>query len=55
MDSAALRWGLIAAIWLMIFYISMRGSCFTIATVTGERARRTWEDLALGGFHRLRC
>lgn len=49
-DTAAIKWGLTGAIWLLLLYIAIRGCCFTIAAVTGENERRTWEDLALSGF-----
>jgi hypothetical protein len=50
LDSQAMRWGLLGALWLLLFYIAIRGCCFTASSVTGEKERRTWEDLALSGL-----
>lgn len=42
--------GLAGAIALFLLYLAIRYSAFMATAVTGERARRTWEDLALSGI-----
>ena len=47
---AALHVGLAGAIALLLLYLCIRFSAFLATAVTGEKARRTWEDLALTGI-----
>ena len=47
---ATLHVGLAGAIGLLLLYLSIRFSAFLATAVTGERSRRTWEDLALTGI-----
>ena len=49
-ERASLRVGMVGAIVLLLLYVSIRYSAFLATAVTGERARRTWEDLALTGI-----
>jgi hypothetical protein len=48
-NTDAIRIGLIGAIWLLLIYLAIRGSCFTITAITGEKDRRSWEDMVLAG------
>lgn len=47
---SSLHVGLAGAIALFLLYLSIRYSAFLANAVTGEKARRTWEDLALTGI-----
>lgn len=49
-DSQAIKLGLIGAIWMLLIYLAIRGCCFTVSSITGERDRRSWDDLVLAGF-----
>jgi|GEM_PF-1601407 len=49
-DIQAIKLGLIGAIWMLLIYLAIRGCCFTVSSITGERDRRSWDDLALAGF-----
>ena len=49
-SQTSLHVGLTGAIVLLLLYLSMRFSAFLATAVTGERSRRTWEDLALTGI-----
>jgi len=49
-DSQAVKLGLIGAIWMLLIYLAIRGCCFTVSSITGERDRRSWDDLVLAGF-----
>ncbi|MDQ7824254.1 MAG: ABC transporter permease [Candidatus Eremiobacteraeota bacterium] len=53
-NQETIRCGLIGAIWLFLLYISIRGCCFTVSSVTGEKERRVWDDLALSGMTPIR-
>jgi ABC-type Na+ efflux pump permease subunit len=47
---SSLHVGIAGAIALLLLYLSIRFSAFLATAVTGERSRRTWEDLALTGI-----
>ncbi|MGV8125434.1 MAG: ABC transporter permease subunit [Candidatus Xenobiia bacterium LiM19] len=49
-DTQAIKLGLIGAIWMLLIYLAIRGCCFTVSSITGERDRRSWDDLVLAGF-----
>lgn len=49
-NSSSLHVGIAGAIALLLLYLSIRFSAFLATAVTGERSRRTWEDLALTGI-----
>lgn len=47
---SSLHVGIAGAITLLLLYLSIRFSAFLATAVTGQRTRRTWEDLALTGI-----
>lgn len=49
-NRSSLHVGLAGATALLLLYLCIRFSAFLATAVTGERSRRTWEDLALTGM-----
>ncbi len=46
-DRSSLSWGFTGAVFMLLVYVGIRCSGFLATAVTGERDRRSWEDLAL--------
>lgn len=50
LNKASMSVGLAGTVVLLLLYLGIRCSGFLAAAVTGERDRKTWEDLALTGI-----
>ncbi|MBM3463218.1 MAG: hypothetical protein FJX76_14035 [Armatimonadetes bacterium] len=50
LNQSSVSVGLAGAIALFLLYLAIRYSAFMATAVTGERSRRTWEDMALTGM-----
>lgn len=50
LNQAAMAVGLAGTVVLLLLYLGIRCSGFLATAVTGERDRKTWEDLALTGI-----
>jgi ABC-type Na+ efflux pump permease subunit len=46
-NHSSVAWGLTGAVFMLLIYLGIRCSGFLASAVTGERERRSWEDLAL--------